>query len=120
MGSTAARGSHFESLAGKYLRKKGYRLVERNFRFGHKEIDIIALDGETVVFVEVKGRTSREFGLPGESVSRRKMRHIVKTAEAYLSRRKMWNRPCRFDVVCVTLVENREAKFEHIRNAFEA
>lgn len=120
MDSTAARGSRFESLAGRYLRKKGYRLVEQNFRLGHKEIDIIAHDGETVVFVEVKGRTSTEFGLPAESVSRRKMRHIVKAAEAYLSRRKLWNRPCRFDVVCVTLVGNREVEFDHILNAFEA
>jgi putative endonuclease len=120
MDNTAARGSRFELLAGRYLRDKGYRLVEQNFRFGHKEIDIIAFDGETVVFVEVKGRTSREFGLPGESVSRRKIGHIVRTAEAFLSRRKLWNRPCRFDVVCVTLGENREAEFEHIQNAFEA
>ena len=120
MDSTASRGSRFESLALKYLRRKGYEVLERNFRFGHKEIDIIALDGGTIVFVEVKGRTGRGYGLPGESVSRRKMRHIVKAAEAYLWRRKLANKPCRFDVICVTVVGNREIEFEHIRNAFEA
>ena len=120
MGSTSARGARFESLASTYLEKNGLRIVERNFRFGHKEIDIIALDGETVVFVEVKGRTGSGFGSPGESVTRAKMRNIMKVAEAYLLRREMANRPCRFDVVCVSLDDNRDARFEHIRNAFEA
>ena len=120
MDSTSARGSRFESLARNYLKRKGLRVIERNFRFGHKEIDIIALDGETVVFVEVKGRTSRDFGLPGESVTRGKMRHLIKAAESYLARRKMTNRPCRFDVICVTLDDNRDTHFEHITNAFEA
>ena len=112
MCSTSARGSYFEALAGKYLRGKGYRLVERNFRFGH--------NGETLVFVEVKGRASRDYGAPGESVTRGKMRNIAKAAEAYLWRRGLTNKTCRFDVVCVTLVDNRDAEFEHIRNAFEA
>jgi putative endonuclease len=120
MCSTSARGSYFESLAGKYLVQKGYRLIELNFRFGHKEIDIIAADGDTIVFVEVKGRTSGDYGAPGESVTRRKMRRIAKAAEAYLWRHRLANRPCRFDVVCVTLIDNRKAEFEHIRNAFEA
>ena len=120
MCSTSARGSYFETLAGKYLENKGCRLLERNFRFGHKEIDIIAVEGDTVVFVEVKGRTSGSYGAPGESVTRAKMRHIVKAAEAYLWRHGLTNKPCRFDVVCVTLVDNREAEFEHIRNAFGA
>lgn len=120
MDSTSARGSRFESLAESYLKRKGLRVIERNFRFGHKEIDIIALDGKTVVFVEVKGRTSRDFGLPGESVTVAKMRRIIKAAEAYLARRKMTNRPCRFDVICVTLDDNRDARLEHIKNAFDA
>jgi len=120
MCSTSARGSRFEALAGRYLRGKGYRLVERNFRFGHKEIDIIAVDGDTIVFVEVKGRASRDYGAPAESVTRGKMRNIAKAAEAYLWRRGLTNKTCRFDVVCVTLVDNRDAEFEHIRNAFEA
>jgi putative endonuclease len=120
MCSTSARGSYFEALAGEYLMEKGYRLVERNFRFGHKEIDIIAVEGDTLVFVEVKGRTGSSHGAPGESVTRGKMRRILKAAEAYLWRRGLTNKPCRFDVVCVTLVDNREAEFEHIRNAFEA
>ncbi len=120
MDSTSARGSHFEGLAGAYLERMGLEVVDRNFRFGHKEIDIVALDGETVVFVEVKGRTGGTFGHPGESVTREKMRRIVAAAGAYLRRRGLTNRPCRFDVVCVTLVGDREAEFVHIRNAFGA
>ena len=120
MHNTTTRGSRFESLAVEYLRAEGYRIVERNFRFGHKEIDIVALDGETLVFIEVKGRMGREFGLPGESVGPRKMRHIVRAAEAYLWRNRLSNKPCRFDVICVTLVDNQGPEFEHIRNAFEA
>ncbi len=120
MCSTSARGSHFETLAVKYLMEKGYRLIERNFRFGHREIDIIAIDGDTVVFVEVKGRASGAYGAPAESVTPAKIRHLVKAAEAYLCRHGLTNKPCRFDVVCVNLVDNRGAEFEHIRNAFEA
>ena len=120
MDNTSARGSRFESLAWDYLSKKGYRLLARNLRFGRKEIDIVALDGETVVFVEVKGRTGKTYGLPGESISLRKRQHIVKVAEAYLYRNRLWNRPCRFDVICVTLGGSRQAEFEHIRNAFDA
>jgi putative endonuclease len=120
MGSTYEAGSHFESLAGAYLAEKGYRVVERNFRFGHKEIDIIALDGETIVFVEVKGRAGPGMGLAGECVDSRKIRHIVTAARAYLWKRRLTNKPCRFDVLCVNLVGNRDAEFVHIRNAFEA
>jgi putative endonuclease len=119
MPSNSERGSYFEKLAGDYLRRRGYRLLERNFRFGHKEVDIIALDGETVVFVEVKGRSGRVFGPPGESIGARKMSHIGLAAEAYLSRRNLRNRPCRFDVICVKVNDNR-VEFEHIENAFEA
>lgn len=120
MRSTWARGSRFETLACEYLRDKGYRILERNFRFGHKEIDIIASDGGTVVFVEVKGRTGASHGAPAESVTTGKIRNILKAAEAYLWRNNLANKPCRFDVVCVNLVDNREAEFGHIRNAFEA
>ena len=120
MPSTSARGSRFEDLAARYLEGEGYRLIERNFRFGHKEIDIIAADGDTTVFVEVKGRTGREYGHPAEAVTASKMQHIVRAARGYLFRNGLANKPCRFDVVCVTLVDNRDAEFEHIRNAFEA
>jgi putative endonuclease len=113
-------GGYFETLACKYLTGKGYSLLGRNVRFGHKEIDIIALDGDTVVFIEVKGRARRGFGLPGESVTEKKKARIIKVAEAYLARRKLWNKACRFDVICVSLVDNQHAEFLHIRNAFEA
>jgi putative endonuclease len=68
----------------------------------------------------VKGRTGGGFGTPGESVAGAKMRNIMEAAKAYLFRRRMANRPCRFDVVCVNLDDNRDARFEHIMNALEA
>lgn len=106
-----------ETVAAHYLTAKGYRLVCRNFRTALGEIDIIARDGETVVFVEVKTRFSTRHGRPAEAVSYPKQRKIIRMAQVYLSRINGWHLPCRFDVMEVLWHEMTPA-ITHIRHAF--
>lgn len=112
-------GKSGEDLAAAYLQeKKRYRLLTRNFRCACGEIDIIAKDGETVVFVEVKSRRSLSYGRPCEAVSRRKQAKLRYTAEAYLAARGMWQSPCRFDVIEVFAHPPRQPLVNHVMNAF--
>jgi len=102
-------GSEGESIAGKELEKRGYRIVERNYRTRFGEIDLVADDGGTVVFVEVKTKTSGDFGDPVEEVTPQKQRQIVSMGEFYATYCCPPNTPCRFDVVtvdCSTLPPN--------------
>jgi len=110
-------GPQGEELAARLLRKNGYRILERNFRTGIGEIDIIAMEKGTLVFIEVKTRTSDAFGTPFEAVTRRKRDKIKKTALLYLKnlRREV---PVRFDVVSIMLSGSTE-KMEIMRDAFE-
>jgi putative endonuclease len=111
-------GRRGEELAVEFLRKKGYRVIERNFTFGKGEVDIIALDGKTVVFIEVKSRRSGQFGSPEDAVGQRKQRQLAKLALAYLQRHRLYLKvDCRFDVVAVSF-DDRTIK--HITNAFQS
>lgn len=105
-------------MAERYLRAKGYRLLERNFRAPVGEIDIIVLEGETIVFVEVKTNETQEFGAPQERVHRKKQRQIIKTAWVYLKQKQMTNADFRFDVVGIDLSNSSHEQIEHIENAF--
>ncbi len=118
MTNRRSQGAQYESLVCSYLRDKGYKILDRNVHLLRKELDIIALDNKTIVFVEVKGRRTTRFGLPSEAVDGRKRGHLVKVASAYLEKARLWDRPCRFDVVSVMVGETEKAKFEHIENAF--
>lgn len=118
--SKRSQGAFYENLACSFLQSKGYRILDRNVYILRKELDLVALDRDTVVFVEVKGRTSDRFGKPLEAIDGRKKRRIIKTAHAYLEKRQLWDRQCRFDVVSVMLEGDRPARIEHIENAFEA
>jgi len=118
--SKRERGARFEDMACSYLTNKGYRILERNVYIRRKELDIVALDRDTVVFVEVKGRKSMRYGSPAEAVGGRKQQHMVALAKAYLKRAGLWGRPCRFDVVSVIGGEEGRARMDHIVNAFEA
>ena len=91
-----------EELAARFLEEKGYRIIQRNFRYDRGEIDIVALDGLEIVFVEVKARESDAFGPPEESVTPHKEEQLKKVAEGYLFERGIENQPCRFDVVAIT------------------
>ena len=117
--SPARLGAYGESVAADLLQQAGMSILERNWRAGHKEIDLIAEDGDVVVFVEVKTRRRRSFGGPLAAISRRKRRRLTIAAELFLARKRWSNRPCRFDVVAV-VVANGEVGVEHVRGAFDA
>ena len=100
-------GADGEDLATRFLKENGYRVLERNFRYGRGEIDIIAEDAGTIVFVEVKSRSSESFGSPEGAVDSRKQRQLSKLALAYLQKEKLLHRvDCRFDVVAISHQSN--------------
>lgn len=111
-------GKQGEAFAAKFLKNQGYRIKERNYRSPLGEIDIIALDGGTLVFVEVKTRSNKTFGTPFEAVNQRKQGQILKTAQYYLSRKRIMNNSARIDVVSI-LSDGKKMEAELIRNAFE-
>lgn len=95
-------GALYEEKACLYLKKKGLKILERNFRIRQGEIDIVARDKETLVFVEVKFRKDASKGLPQEAVDRKKQRQISRVALFYLSFHHLpLSTPCRFDVVAI-------------------
>lgn len=112
-------GKSGEDTAEQFLKEKGYRILERNFSLKMGEIDLIALDGDTVVFVEVKTRRGNGYGVPAEAVTRRKQDQIVKTAMAYLLKKKLRDVSCRFDVIGISLQGGASPKIEHIQSAFD-
>jgi putative endonuclease len=93
-------------------------IVARGFRFKGGEIDLIARDGEELVFVEVKTRTSEEFGSPAESVTRAKRRKLLQAASFYLQSHGILQHPCRFDVISVRLGSDGCSNVEHLQDAF--
>lgn len=94
-------GQAAESRAADFLEGQGYRILERNFRSKFGEIDLVAVDGETLVFVEVKARASRQFGLPEEAVNPLKIRHITLAGEYYASLHPELPKLQRIDVVAI-------------------
>lgn len=111
-------GKEGEKVAERYLRKKGYRLLERNYRCSAGEVDLIVLDGRVVVFVEVKARTDHRFGTPLEAVEFRKQGKMIQAAQFFLSQKRLHEREARFDVVGISWADGAPA-IEHIVNAFE-
>ena len=109
-------GKAGEDLAVEYLVNKGYRILERNWRSGHKEIDIIALDGNTLVAVEVKTRKSNTYGEPDIAVGAMKQQMLVWAADAYV-RYKNLDIDVRFDIISILFTET-DQKIEHIEDAF--
>ena len=109
-----------EKQAAKFLKGLGCRILEQNFVSPVGEIDLIALDGEELVFVEVKTRTAADFGGPLPAVNAAKRRKIAQVAKSYLARRRSTELPCRFDVVGVTQKLDGGCEIEHIRDAFTA
>lgn len=109
-------GKDGEEQAARYLAEKGYCILQRNWRSGKHELDIIAKDGATYVFVEVKTRRDEDFGNPEEAVSNRKIRSIVTAADNYIRKFKIDN-PIRFDVVSI-ISDGRIFKIQHYEEAF--
>lgn len=109
-----------ESLAAKHLKARGYEILAQNYRARRGEIDLIARDGEFIVFVEVKTRRSLKFGLPQAAVTLQKQRQISKVALAYLQSRNLLDAPCRFDVIAIHLSPQLELlRLEQIESAFD-
>lgn len=107
-----------EELAVRELERRGYAILERRYRTRGGEIDIVAEDGGTLVFVEVKARMDAEFGSAAEAVTPWKMRRLARMANDYLARRGVACRPCRFDVVAIML-EGGMPAIEVFQNAFD-
>lgn len=105
-----------EELATEFLTKEGYAILERNWRFGREEIDIIAKKDDILVIAEVKTRSSNFFGEPEEFVDRQKQRALIKAANAYVERKGL-DVEVRFDIISVILT-SREKKVYHIEDAF--
>ena len=106
-----------EETAARHLEWKGHRILERNFRADRGEIDLITLDGETLVFVEVKSGFTGAFGAPEDRVDLRKQRRIGRVASAYLASHDPGHRDCRFDVVSIVREAGRTS-IRHIIDAF--
>ncbi|MDP2755022.1 MAG: YraN family protein [Nitrospirota bacterium] len=111
-------GSEGEDLAVRFLQKKGYRIIARNYKTPVGEIDIIARDGDTIVFIEVKTRTDISFGYPFEAVNKRKRQKLKNLALLYLKRQGKES-PVRFDVLSIFCMDNGKKDIEHIKDAFE-
>jgi len=112
-------GQEGESAAEEYLRHKGYRIVARNVRSSVGELDLVAEDGQVLVFVEVKARRTDAFGGAIHAVHQRKQAKLIQLAAQYLARHHLKDRPCRFDVVLLQGTNVKASQIEHIQNAFE-
>jgi len=113
-------GKRGESLACRELRRRGYAIVATRFRTRLGELDIVARDGPTLVFVEVKARSSGRYGSPAEAVTWQKQARLCAMAADYLHRHRLDGVPCRFDVVAVRLDRGQPPRIEVIANAFDA
>ena len=112
-------GQAGESAAEEYLRRKGYRILARNLRSPLGELDLVAEDGQVLVFVEVKARRTDAFGGAIHAVHHRKQEKLIQLAAQYLARHHIKDRLCRFDVVLLQGSDATVPKIEHIQNAFE-
>lgn len=113
-----ALGKLGEDLARKRLKKLGYRILATNYRCPLGEIDLIARDGEFLVFVEIKTRTNQSLGQAKEAVNKRKQVQLSKVALAYMKSYNLWGTKARFDVVAVGVSDGRK-EIEIIQDAFE-
>ena len=111
-------GKKGEDIACAYLKSRGYRIVERNYRCPFGEIDIVARDGDAIVFVEVKSRKSEEFGDPQLAVGLEKQKKVSRISLMYLKEKHLYPCDARFDVVAIKMLPDGST-IELIQNAFE-
>ena len=111
-------GQKAEDLAARHLKRRGYKILTRNYRTRAGEIDIIAREGKSLVFIEVKGRQSTRYGSAKAAVTPRKQRQVTKVALWYLKETDQMDAKARFDVVAVTQT-GADARIEIVRNAFQ-
>lgn len=110
-------GRKGEQLARTYLEEKGYRIIVTNWRHGRAEIDLIAESGGTLIFVEVKTRSSSHFGQPDEFVGPKKEQQLAKAACAYMEQVR-YQGEIRFDIIAILLSSHAPAEVNHIQDAF--
>jgi len=114
-------GRRGQRAAERHLRRSGYTIVARGDRTKWGELDLVAVDGKTIVFVEVKTRDGLDAGHPSEAVNLTKQRKLTRLAVSFLKRHGLLESPARFDVVAVTWPQDaRHPKIEHFKNAFDA
>ena len=118
MDERSVLGQVGEKHAARFLRRQGYRIVKRNYRCPVGEIDLITLDGDMIVFVEVKTRSSREHADPQDAVTPTKQRRLTRSAKSFLTLTDSLERACRFDVIAITLDGRKPLEIEHIQDAF--
>ena len=109
-------GHKGEDIAARYLEQHGYTILDRNWRCGHKELDLVVYKENTVVFVEVKTRSGTDYGDPWSFVDDRKIRRIVNSADAYI-RFRCIDMDVRFDIISI-VSDGEDFKVEHIEQAF--
>jgi putative endonuclease len=107
-----------ERVAERWLERSGWRTLDRRFRNGHRDLDLVVERDGTIAFVEVKTRRGTTFGHPVEAVDWRKRRELIRSAHAWIDRRGVAARGYRFDVVGV-LVDGDQVRVHHVENAFE-
>jgi putative endonuclease len=112
-------GKKGEDFAVCYLEQQGYQILERNFRSSHGEIDLVAVEGVFLVFVEVKNYSFHSFGPPVASIRREKKASIIQAAKTYLFLKKIKDRFCRFDVLTIYRDESGEQRVELYKDAFQ-
>jgi len=114
-------GREGEEAAVAYLKKRGYRILEKNFRAKLGEIDVIAEQNATVVFIEVKARADHQYGHPFNAVTPVKQRKIIQVAQSYLAKHRLIENSARFDVVGLTVDPENPKSFliELLENAFQ-
>jgi putative endonuclease len=117
--SNITLGERGESIAVAYLKGQKFTIIARNFRCKAGEVDIVARDGTTFVFVEVKTRRTLSFGSPQASVTPFKQRQNSKAALTWLAKNRLQEAAARFDVIAILLRDHQVPEIEHIRNAFD-
>ena len=117
--STQATGQAGENFAAAHLKKQGWRILERNWRHGPLELDIIAAHKGVLIFVEVKTRAATGLTRPDEALTLAKQERLSRAAAQYLSATDNWHKPCRFDLVSVRQDADNTFSLEHFPHAFE-
>jgi putative endonuclease len=114
-------GQRGETAAARYLQRRGYKILARGDRLDPGELDLVAADRDTIVFVEVKTRQSHDAGHPADAVDAAKQRRLTRLAVTFLKRHRLLERPARFDVIAVTWPAGKwRPTIEHFKNAFDA
>jgi putative endonuclease len=111
-------GKEGEEIAAKFLQENGFNIIKRNYQYGHGEIDIVAKDGDELVFIEVKTRQNLELGEPEYAITKKKIIQIKKMAELYLFDNEIEEADCRFDVVAILIDDITNPKITYYKNAF--